>query len=52
MSDIWCWPVLKLKMAMRLRQRTTISTPNITLDRCLQIQERPKALIDNIQRPT
>ncbi len=34
MSDIWRWPVLKLKMAIRSRQRTTISTPNIISDRC------------------
>src|ERR1700730_14505621 len=34
MSDIWRWPVLKLKMAIRSRQRTTTSTPNIISDRC------------------
>ena len=34
MSDIWRWPVLKLKMAIRSRQRTTISTPNIISDPC------------------
>jgi hypothetical protein len=34
MSAIWCWPVLKRKMAIPSRQRTTTSTPNITTDRC------------------
>jgi hypothetical protein len=34
MSDIWRWPMLKLKMAIPSRQRTTISTPNIISDRC------------------
>ena len=34
MSDIWRWPVLKRKMAIRSRQKTTTSTPNIISDRC------------------
>jgi len=34
MSDIWRWPALKLKMAIRLPQRTTSSTLSITSDRC------------------
>ena len=34
MSDICRWPALKLKMAIRLRQKTTTSTPSITSDRC------------------
>ena len=34
MSDICRWPALKLKMAIRLRQKTTTSTLSITSDRC------------------
>ena len=34
MSAIWRWPVLKRKMAIPSRRRTTSSTPNITTDRC------------------
>ena len=34
MSDIWSLPALKLKMAIRLRQKTTTSTLSITSDRC------------------
>jgi len=45
MSDIWRWPALKRKMAIRSRQRTTTSTPNIISDRC-----SPKR--HNKRRPT
>src|ERR1700735_1313790 len=34
MSDICRWPALKLKMVIRLRQKTTTSTLSITSDRC------------------
>ena len=34
MSNIWRWPVLKRKVAIRSRQRTTTSMPNIISDRC------------------
>jgi hypothetical protein len=34
MSDICRWPALTLKMAIRLRQKTTTSTLSITSDRC------------------
>src|SRR5438270_10283070 len=34
MSDIWRWPVLKRRMAIQSRRRTTTSTPSIISDRC------------------
>jgi hypothetical protein len=42
MSDIWRWPAPKLKMAIRLRRRTTISTPSITSDRCSRALTRAR----------
>jgi len=36
MSGIWRWPVPKSKTAIRSRQRTTTSTPNIISDRCVR----------------
>ena len=40
MSDICRWPALKLKMAIRLRQKTTTSTLSITSDRCSRARTR------------
>ena len=42
MSDIWRWPALKRKMAMRSQQRTTTSTLNITSDRCSRVLARAR----------
>ena len=42
MSDIWRWPAPKLKMAIRLRRRTTTSTPSITSDRCSRALTRAR----------
>jgi hypothetical protein len=50
MSDIWRWPALKLKMAMRSQQRITTNTLNITSDRCTRVLTRTKTLAWNFLR--
>ena len=47
MSDIWRWPVLKRKMAIRSRQKTSTSTPNIISDRCSPNRHNKRRLIQD-----
>jgi hypothetical protein len=50
MSDIWRWLALKLKVAMRLRQRITTNMPNITSEPCTRALTRVRPCTHKIAR--
>ncbi len=50
MNDTWRSPGQKPKSAIQSGRRTTTSTPNITSDRCAQIQKERKSICDGHSR--